>query len=106
MYKDNTILKGGPYLVLTILMLLAAIFVLFLFKMGECPPMKGFPISNRYFIYLTPVGIIASTLFSVYLWRAFKGLWWMQGLILTGIGYLVILRAFKTYSLVKGFYHF
>ena len=106
LYRNDSLVKGVPYLLLTIGMLSAAILVLLLFKLKECPPMKGFPVSNRYFIYLTPIGIISTTLLTVYLLKAFRDKRWMQAILLSGIGYLVVVRAIKTYELIKGFYGF
>ena len=106
MYHDDSLTRGIPYLVVTVLMLLAAFAVLFIFTLKDSHGTAGFPVSNRYFIYLTPVGIIATTLFSWYLLKAFAGKWWMQGIIVSGVGYLLVVRAIKTYALVKGYYAF
>jgi hypothetical protein len=35
-------------------------------------PGQGFPITSRYFIYLTPIGVMAATILSVSLIRSFS----------------------------------
>ena len=104
LFTNESILKGLPYLGVTASMLASAAFVLFLFKRGETHNHEGFPISNRYFIYLMPVGVIATTLLTVQLLRSFRGRWWMQLVIIAGIGYLVVARVYKTYELTQGYY--
>lgn len=57
----------------------------------------GLYLSNRYFTYLAPVGIMMMAIFSVYFLRMFKkGSWaWFNGVMILG-GFL-ILQLFKTY---------
>lgn len=106
LFEDDAIKEGIPYLILTVLMVLAAVAVLLVFKLGANTNREGFEIPGRYFIYLTPVGIIAVTLFSVQLWRAFKSKTWLQIFLGLGIGFLVLIRVLRTFALVKGFYYF
>lgn len=102
--KDKIILEGLPYFALTSFMLLAAFLVLFIFKLGENPSQHGFPVSNRYFIFLTPIGIISTTLLSVHVIRALSGRIWLQILSSIGIGYLIIHRLLKVLPDIKGLY--
>ncbi len=99
-------LSGGPYLALTVLMLLAAGIVLWKFKLEEPSDHKGFAISNRYFLYLTPVGIIATTLFSVYIFRFLTKKIWLQILFVIVLALLSVSRIDRTYKLVKSYYQF
>lgn len=95
--RDTTIgLKGGNYLALTSLMLLAVLAVLVIFKINSAPGMTGFEVTSRYFINLTPIGIIAMTLFSVHFIRAFKGQVWMLTNIVIVLGGVLIMRVLGT----------
>ncbi|VAX35003.1 hypothetical protein MNBD_UNCLBAC01-270 [hydrothermal vent metagenome] len=62
--------ETGTYCLFVTGTLAAFCLVLLKFKLGEAANQQGFQISNRYFIGLTPIGIIATTLFSVYLVKA------------------------------------
>lgn len=92
------------YFIVTMLMLCAASFVLAIFKMNEIPG-EGFRVSGRYFVYLTPVGIIATTIFCIELFKAAKGKLWLQGIIILGLAFLLALRVYRTFLLIKGYYH-
>ncbi len=76
----------GNYLLATMLMLSGYFLFLFTLKLKAKGP--GFPVSNRYFISLTPLGIIAATLFSIYLVKAPKS---KLGKITVVIGLVVLL---------------
>ncbi len=106
LFKNGLMRVSSYYLALTILMIFAASLVLFIFKLTETPTHAGFQISNRYFIYLTPVGIIATTLFSIAMINSVTGKMWVQTMIIGGIGYLLFLRCLQTLALVRGFYCF
>lgn len=98
--------EGLPYLLSTILMVLAACVVLLLFKLGDDGSRQGFFISNRYFIYLTPIGIIAVTHFVMQLFRALNERKLLKSLMFLGIMFMVILRLYRTLGIVKGLYPF
>ena len=49
------------------LMLLGYVLLLLKFKLGESLNQQGFEVSNRYFVSLSPLSIMATTLFSYYL---------------------------------------
>jgi len=99
-FPDKIILQGAACFSLTALMLLAAFCVLAILKLTSTP-MQGFPISSRYFVYLTPVSIISTTLLSMTVFRSLAGNRWVQTLILGGMGYLIIHRFFKMLPHIK-----
>lgn len=80
------------YLAFTVLMFLAAGFVMTLFKMnGVTQAEGGNEISHRYFIYLTPVGIIAVTWAAVHLAGACRGRPWLWITVMIAVwGFLFI----------------
>ncbi|MDO8580876.1 MAG: hypothetical protein Q7S13_05290 [Candidatus Omnitrophota bacterium] len=84
---------GGVFWLFTVLMLLAAIVILGAFKMGAVKEQVGFMVSVRYFIFLVPVGIIASLVFFSDLLALFKHHQWMQTNICIVVGGLLILNA-------------
>jgi len=67
-------------------------------------PNEGFPLSNRYFIYLTPVGVIATTLFTVETWKLLKGKMWLRIGLLILVGGLLIFRLNWSWLLARAFY--
>lgn len=89
---------SGAYGMLTGLILAGCLAVLVLFKLHQPADGSGFQISNRYFICLAPLGIIATSLFSYYLVSASK--WPLRLLILTFLGALLLWRIFRTAALV------
>jgi hypothetical protein len=102
-FSDGAILEGAPYLVCSFLMLAAAGIVVFLFKRSETPG-QGFMISNRYFMYLAPVGILAVSLSSLSMVRtSFRRKPVLLGIMMT-LAALLIFRAIRTYSLAIGVY--
>jgi len=96
--------EGTFFLALTALMFMAALSVLALFMLKAVPFGEGFPVSNRYFIYLTPVGIMATTLFSVYLVKIFDGIKPVQIGVILGLAWLLIFRMLRTIPLISGYY--
>lgn len=89
--------RGNGFLLLLGLNFLLAMGILLIFKIGDTRGPEGFVITNRYFIYLTAVGIIATTLFAIHLVRCFEGYRWIQlNLLIVFAGFLII-RAMKTY---------
>ena len=89
----------------TVLMLCAAFAVLALFSLRAGGENDGFQVSGRYFIYLTPVGIIAATLCSLELLRSAGNRKWLQALIVAGIIALLLFRFDRTFALVRGVYY-
>jgi len=78
------ILKPIPYVVFLGLVLAASAGVICLFAL-HAKRGQGFPITSRYFIYLTPMGVIAATLVWVSLFRSLNKhrliQWLLVGLI-------------------------
>ncbi len=103
LYPDGAVRKGIPYLVLTALAVLVAIAMLVVLKHEANPEHAGFPVVSRYFIFLAPVGVIATTLFSWHIVRATRFLW-LRFLFAGGLSYFVFLRIFKMWRDFKGLY--
>ena len=77
------------------LMLVGFSLLLIRFKILENTEYLSNQISNRYFIGLAPIAIIATTLISLYLVRMTQHAVW-QKLIMAGLGILLLLRLYKT----------
>lgn len=99
-------LKGRIFGVACVLMIAAAGVVLFAFKLIESrnPAHAGFSVSSRYFVFLTAMGIISTTFFSIESIRSLGQRWWLQWLVAGGIGYLLIHRAWKLLPVIQGIY--
>lgn len=99
--RDNeTREEWRHYLALTIFMFLAAAAVITIFKINDTHGTRGFPITGRYFIYLVPIGVIATTLVSVKIFRSFKNNAWMLTNVVIILGGLLIMRALRTAVLI------
>lgn len=64
----------------------------------------GFPLSNRYFIYLAPIGAIAVTLFTVEAWKALAGKVWLRAGLVLLAGGLLVFRLNWSWLLARAFY--
>jgi len=91
-FQGNIILEKFPFFVYTVLMLCFAAAVLFLFALKASPIGEGHVVISRYFIYLTPVGIISSTIFISSIFKSLLKNFWILLPVLYGISYLVIHR--------------
>ena len=91
-------LEGKGYFLLIILILLLTLVILFILKWKDTHGEVGFSISDRYFIYLTPVGIIATIVSSVHLVRGLRTYPWLLINCLMILGGLLIIRCLKTYA--------
>ena len=100
-FLNDIMPKGVPVLALTFFMFLIAVAIMIYLKIKENP--AGFAVSNRYFIFLTPLGIISMTILSTLLVKAFKDRWPLQFLAFLGIGYWVVSRALKNIEFFKNF---
>ncbi len=87
--------KAAPYAFFTVLALAATGVVMWMFTLKQSPAHQGFPISNRYFIYLMPIGVIAAVRCSIEVFRSLKHDKWLQMGLALGIALLVIPRFFK-----------
>lgn len=95
------ILKPIPYVIFMILVLASAIAVLGIFGL-HAKEGQGFAITSRYFIYLTPIGAIATTVLSVAIIKSLSAYRWVQWLFMGLIGFLMIKYFLK---IVPRFFH-
>lgn len=102
--KEALSQEGGLYLLFSLLMIAAFSGILMVLKFKESFVSEGFQISNRYFIALTPIGIIAVTLFPVIVLRTLKGRTWMRAGVIVVVGFFLLFRLMRTLSLAKGLY--
>ncbi len=82
------------YLAFMVLMLAFFTGILIKLKLSQWGPPHGFQIPSRYFMSLAPMSIIGTTIFSVYLMRAFPSKLWR-------IAVVVILTAFLVFRIQK-----
>jgi len=102
--KTDLMKEGIAYLSLVGFMLLATGLILLKFKLAETAH-TGFQISSRYFIYLTPLGVVAATLFSLNMLKSLQGRRWLQTCLVLIIAFLLVFRIERTFLLIKGYYH-
>lgn len=103
-FNYNVEWAGRSYLILTALMFVMAFAFLGYLKLQEPPGQKGFEIPMRFFIFLTPVGIIAATLFSIDIVRVFKGNRWMLTNVVIGLLGLLVIGFLRNCFWVIGLY--
>jgi len=107
LFKDKAILKGGPYFIFTVAMICSAILIIALFKHYDHG--EGFAISSRYFIFLTPISIISTTLIIYVMIKSLSPVKWIQWPVLFGMGHLIYFRFIKTIphieSICKGIFN-
>lgn len=83
---DGGLLKGLPCLYFTVASLFGAIAILLMFQVFLSREGGGqFPLTGKYIAFLCPVGIIATTYFSVLLIKSFKQVRWIQIVISCGV---------------------
>lgn len=92
------------FLFFTILMLFFTILVLGLFYLKATGQGVGFSLSNRYFIYLSPIAAIAVTFFSAEVWKILTGQLWLRCGLLFLVGGLLVLRIHWSWVLARSFY--
>lgn len=98
--KDHNV----TYLIFTVLMLFLTAMLLGLFYLKAHGKNEGFPLSNRYFIYLAPIGVIATTLFTAEAWKALAGKMWLRIGLAVLVGGLLIFRLNWSWLLARAFY--
>lgn len=103
-FNLKTLRQGQVYAFFVGFMLLAYAAVLLLLKYRETVNMAGFQISNRYFLALTPIGIIAVTLFSVLMYKAVSLNKWAKGGVVLFLISFLLFRFLRTFALIKPFY--
>ena len=96
-YQQFAILGGRTILALVGLMLISGFVILAVFGIWWSEQRTGISVSERYFIYLTPVSIIATTIASVGLFRYFQESRWMTINLILGLGGLLAIRLLKTF---------
>ena len=90
----SQILRPLGYFLFVIFVLTASAVVLWLFAL-HAQVNQGFPITSRYFIYLTPIGVMATTIVSVAMIKSLSKFRWVQGLLFSLIGLLLIQHFLK-----------
>ncbi len=90
---NSEVLKGLPALGLFCGAVGCAVSLLLLFKIKEGPVVQ-FPVSEKYFIFLAPVGIIAVTIFADAVIRSLRPRW-MQWIFAVGVLGLAVPRMIK-----------
>lgn len=103
-FNGSLLLKGMPYFVFLAGMLGVTAGILFLFKMNAMHYERGFRISNRYFIFLASMGIIAATLFSDSLVRSLKDKKLLQVAVMIILGILLLVRFRRIYGFIFGYF--
>jgi len=94
-FKGWTAQLEMKYLIFLILVLGAFVLELLQLKYGQAPGQRTNLVSSRYLFSLSPVGIVGTVLFSVYLVKAFPSKLWKIAAVLILIGFLFF-RAHKT----------
>jgi len=104
MNKDSQWRHGASLMILTALFFSLAIVMLILFVIGESREGSNFAVSNRYFIFLSPIEIMATTLFPLYMMKIFGENKTIKGGIVLGLAGLLIYRLSRTIPLLSGYY--
>jgi len=100
-FKD----PNAAYLAFFVSMLMGNAAILILFMIKAHGRQDGFPLSNRYFIDLVPVGTIALTLFSVEMWRRLREKVNGRVILVLVLAVFLVFRLMRTWELVRGYYH-
>jgi len=90
--------------VLTVLMLAVACSYIIFYKLRELPGHAGHELPIRQFIFLTPVGILATVLFSLDIMRAVKNQAWLRINMAMAIGGLMIIHFLRNCFGIIGIY--
>ncbi len=96
--EEGGMREERPFLVYALGMgILTAGILAYLKLIDEGGP-EGFSVSSRYFIYLTPLAVMAAGVMTVRVWRALKENPWLRlnfAIIVTG---LCVMRVFQSYA--------
>jgi len=103
-FNEHIELMGRKYFAFFVLIMMAAIAFLIVFILGDTKQQAGFAVSNRYFIFLTPIGIIATALFSIDFVRILSGRKWIQSCLIGGLAFLLYVRISRTIPLLLGYF--
>ncbi len=104
LYRDRTMLEGLPFMLLLIGSCAAVAAVVQVFSWRASPRGTGFPVTERYFVNLIPVGVVCVSVFVRTLLVSFKDKVWMQGVILAGTSVLVVRAVIKVVPDIAGHY--
>lgn len=96
--------EAGRFGVLTALMLIVAFAYLVFYKCQETPAQRGHELPVRQFIFLTPVGIMATTLFSLQLLQAVKNHAWIRINVALALGGLMGVHFLRNCFSIIGIY--
>jgi len=91
-FKDvisEEILKPVFYVIFLALVLAASAAVICIFAL-HAKQGQGFPVTSRYFIYLTPIGVMATTILTVTIFKSLSGYRLIQGVLM---GLIILLLA-------------
>ncbi|MCK5216027.1 MAG: hypothetical protein KAR05_11825 [Candidatus Omnitrophica bacterium] len=113
MYKRKNILgdrlleirvkkESKGYFYMTLMTLCSAVAVLMLLKSRATSGDAGFQISNRYFIYLTPISIMMTVIIALEFMSMPGKNTRQRTLVIAFLGGLLLLRVYRTYMLAKG----
>ena len=83
-----------PWIFFTYATLVTTVIILLIFQAQASPQHEGFPVTSRYFIYLTPIGVAASVWFSVAAVR-FLSSWRLIQVVLVGLIAVLFLKRFN-----------
>ena len=91
------------YFIFVVLMLLAALGILTMLSIINTWQRGVFAVSGRYFIFLVPIGIIATTVFSAEILEALKRNSWMVANVLIGLTGILVIRFLKFFIEIMSF---
>jgi hypothetical protein len=95
LFSSERLLKPVWFVWFTLLSVMFTLMVMWLISLKIEPTGHGVPIVSRHFIYLTPIGVIATVLISNAIVRSFSNYRWIQWAMIGAIALLVIPRFFK-----------
>jgi hypothetical protein len=95
---------GVSYSMVIALMLAFAGTILLFCKTREIPSQQTISLSDRYFMFLVPMQIIATTVFSCSMFRFFRKKKWILFNLVIALGGLLVLRFLRTAVSVLAFY--
>ena len=85
------------FVAFVVFVLLEAFALLGFLILKDCGGPQGFALSSRYFVFLSPLGIIATTFFSYEIFKLSRKNLWMTTNVIIVLAGLIILRAIKTF---------
>lgn len=98
--KDRNVFafRESRYAGLVVLFLMITAGILLIFKWNSAPGIQGFEVSERYFIYLTPLSIIAVMVIGLHAGEMGRNSAWMRWNLAVLFGGLLIWRMMATLS--------